>query len=114
MTGPIVILFPALLLPSSGAPVNLAVTTLIIFGSARLLAELFKRMHLPGVAGGILVSRTEVKMPYPQRRALTHGESGMGKLAGYSPSLARMWVSTTSVLQEAAAPFQMARDVSIF
>lgn len=33
---------------ASTAPVNLAVTMLVIFGSAKLLAELFERMKQPG------------------------------------------------------------------
>jgi Kef-type K+ transport system membrane component KefB len=44
----------ALLLPSSGASVNLAVSMLIIFGSAKLLAELFERLGQPGLIGEIL------------------------------------------------------------
>ncbi len=39
---------------ASTAPVNLAVTMLVIFGSAKLLAELFERMKQPGIAGEIL------------------------------------------------------------
>ncbi len=44
----------ALLSTADGAPMNLAVTMLIIFGSAKLLAEAFERLRLPGVAGEIL------------------------------------------------------------
>jgi Kef-type K+ transport system membrane component KefB len=44
----------ALLLPGGGASVNLAVSMLVIFGSAKLLAELFERLGQPGLIGEIL------------------------------------------------------------
>ena len=37
-----------------GAPLNLAVTMLIVFGSAKLLEELSERFGLPGIVGQIL------------------------------------------------------------
>jgi Na+:H+ antiporter len=41
-------------LPTQDQPVNLAVSMLIIFGAAKLLAELFERMKQPGIVGEIL------------------------------------------------------------
>jgi Kef-type K+ transport system membrane component KefB len=41
-------------IPTPDQPFGLAVSMLIIFGSAKLLAELFERMKLPGIVGEIL------------------------------------------------------------
>jgi len=40
--------------PGGGSAAGLAVTMLVIFGSAKILAELFERMRLPGLVGEIL------------------------------------------------------------
>ena len=44
----------ALLPVHHGPPLSLAVSMLLIFGSAKLLAELFERLHQPGIVGEIL------------------------------------------------------------
>ncbi len=53
MMNPIPLCVPGFLIAGNGQPMNLAVTMLIMFGSAKLLAELFERLRLPGVAGEI-------------------------------------------------------------
>jgi Kef-type K+ transport system membrane component KefB len=45
---------PAFLATGSSQPMNLAVAMLIIFGSAKLLAELSERLGTPGIVGEIL------------------------------------------------------------
>ncbi len=45
---------PAFLAASVHQPLNLAVAMLIIFGTAKLLAELFERLGIPGIVGEIL------------------------------------------------------------
>ena len=44
----------ALLLTGGGDSMGMAVSMLIIFGSAKLLAELFERLGQPGLIGEIL------------------------------------------------------------
>ncbi|MBI4891202.1 MAG: cation:proton antiporter, partial [Acidobacteria bacterium] len=44
----------AFLLAEGGQPLHLAVSMLIIFGSAKLLAELFERLGQPGLIGELL------------------------------------------------------------
>ena len=60
---------------------NLAVTMLVIFGSAKLLAELFERMRLPGVAGeivaGILIGPSVLGWISPSEFTLTMAELGV-------------------------------------
>ena len=46
--------FLALITLHHGAPLSLAVSMLLIFGSAKLLAEVFERLHQPGIVGEIL------------------------------------------------------------
>ncbi len=46
--------FPAFLASGNSPPMNLAVAMLIIFGAAKLLAELFERFGTPGIVGEIL------------------------------------------------------------
>lgn len=45
---------PALLMPEHGGSMHLAMSMLIIFGSAKLLAEIFERLRQPGIVGEIL------------------------------------------------------------
>ena len=45
---------PAFLFAGASEPMNFAVVMLIIFGSAKLLAELFERLQQPGIVGEIL------------------------------------------------------------
>ncbi len=80
MTGPMPMFLPALLVSGSEPP-NLAVAMLIIFGSAKLLAELFERMHLPGVVGeilaGILIGPSVLGWITPSEFTLTMAELGV-------------------------------------
>ena len=78
---PMPLFVPAFLLEGDGQPINLAVTMLIIFGSAKLLAELFERLHLPGVAGeilaGILIGPSVLGWISPNEFTLTMAELGV-------------------------------------
>lgn len=47
-------MMPALLILEHSGSLNLAMSMLIIFGSAKLLAELFERLRQPGIVGEIL------------------------------------------------------------
>ena len=72
---------PALLLNSNPESMNLAVAMLIIFGSAKLLAELFERLRLPGVAGeilaGVLIGPSVLGWISPSEFTLTMAELGV-------------------------------------
>ncbi|MBS1874206.1 MAG: cation:proton antiporter [Acidobacteria bacterium] len=74
-------IFSAFLAPNGGEPMNLAVMMLIIFGSAKLLAELFERMRLPGVAGeilaGILIGPSVLGWISPSEFTTTMAELGV-------------------------------------
>ncbi len=74
--------FPiALLLTGGGDSVNLAVSMLIIFGSAKLLAELFERLGQPGLIGeilaGILVGPAVLGWIHPSEFSTTMASLGV-------------------------------------
>ena len=66
---------------ADSASINLAVTMLVIFGSAKLLAELFERMNQPGIVGeilaGILIGPSMLGWVSPGEFTITMAELGV-------------------------------------
>lgn len=66
-------LVPAFATSGSGESVSLAVAMLMIFGSAKVLAEIFERLRQPGIIGeilaGILIGPSVLSWISPSWRA---------------------------------------------
>jgi Kef-type K+ transport system membrane component KefB len=66
---------------ADSAPINLAVTMLVIFGSAKLLAELFEKMNQPGIVGeilaGVLIGPSMLGWVSPGEFTITMAELGV-------------------------------------
>lgn len=53
-SAPAPVFFPAVLMAPAGEGLSLPLAMLVVFGSAKLLAELFERLRQPGIVGEIL------------------------------------------------------------
>ena len=68
---------PTLVVVASTEQLSLPLAMLVIFGSAKLLDEIFERLHQPGIVGqilaGILIGPSVLAWMHPTRFSLPAG-----------------------------------------